>query len=176
MVKIHHGEGELGNSQTIGRCSGNSGLSDNGFVNVVGLLVVGHVEASSDGSVREVGVGDVAEELEGLAIVGAVDGPIGGIVGIGHSGGGDTVLVEVLSTVGTKSVGNDEIGLGGLLSMPVGGVGEIVDVSNTSTRRISSDSDVEGSTNVVGHHLLESGIEEDGNGVVTSEIDNIQWR
>ncbi len=171
-IEIHHGEGELGNSQTIRRRSGNSGFSDSSSVDIVNLLVVGHVEASGDSSVREVGVGDVTEELEGLAIVGAIDGPIGGIVGIGHSGGGDTVLVEVLSTVGTISVGNDEIGLGGLLSMPVGGVGEIVDVSNAGASRLSSDSDVEGSTNVVGHHLLESGVEEEGSGVVGKKVDN----
>ena len=112
LIEIHHGEGELGNGQTVRRSSGNSGLSDSSSVDIVNLLVVGHVEASGDSPVREVGIGGIAEELEGLTIVGAVDSPIRRIVGIGHGGGGDTMLVEVLS----------------------------------------SDNDVKGSANVVGHH------------------------
>ncbi len=172
MVKIHHGEGELGNSQTVGRSSGNGGLSDDHSVDVVSLLVVGHVEASGGGSGGEVGVGDVAEKIKGSTVVRTEDSPIGGIVGVGHSGGGDTVLVEVLGTVSFIGEIDDEISLRGVFRLPVGGVDEIIDVGDASTSRLSRDRNGEGSADVVGLHLLKGGIEEDGVGVVAGEVDN----
>ncbi len=82
------------------------------------------------------------------------------------------MLVEVLGTVRLVGKVNDEVGLRRLISVPVGSSDEIVDISNASTDGVGCDSDVEGSANVVGHHLLESGIEEEGIGVVGKKVDN----
>ncbi len=65
LVKVDHREGELGDSEAVRGGGGNGGLGDDHSVDVESLLVVGHEEAASDGSAGEVGVGDVAEELEG---------------------------------------------------------------------------------------------------------------
>lgn len=79
MVEIYHGEDNVSDGQVIRRSCGNSGLSDNHSVLIVGFSVVGHVEASGSDSVREVGIRDVGNGLEALVVVGAVNGPIGGI-------------------------------------------------------------------------------------------------
>ncbi len=65
LVEIHHGEGELGNGQAVRNGGGDGSLGDDHSVLAVGLPVVGEEEASGGGSGGEVGVGDVAEELEG---------------------------------------------------------------------------------------------------------------
>ena len=172
MIEIHHREGELSHGHGIGGRGGDGCLCDDHLVGVEGLPVVGKEEASGGGSLREVGVGDTANRLEGLAVVGTVDGPIGGIVSLGQGGGDDAVLVEELSSVGAVGVGDDEVGLVGMLSLPVIGALEIDDVINSRASGFSSGNHVEQGSHLVALLLLESSIEEDRTRIVIGKIDD----
>ena len=78
----------------------------------------------------------------------------------------------MLSAVSAVGVGDHEVGLEGLLGVPVGRVAEVVEVRDAGSLGAGGKRDVEGPADVVGSDLLEGGVEEEGGGVVAGEVDD----
>ncbi len=82
------------------------------------------------------------------------------------------MLVEVLSAVSAEGEVDDEVGLGGLLSIPVGVGAEISKGGETAAGRGGGGDGVDDSTNGVGLDLSEGSVESHGGGVATRKVDN----